>query len=266
MKIIVLLNAHGNTPVVADSVEALHKWVSKDILMLVDGGAWKKWGRDVELPVHKMQGLVHNYPKAPYRNLTYGLKGVTEQWPDFDWLCYTEYDVLFANDHFKEDLEAAEQRGVWLLGNDHRVADMKFPYLERMLREPIKESNYLLGCCWFLHRKFIERLQSINFFDNFLCMTNGFEKGWFPGYEEQGGYDFGEHLYPTLAAHFGGKVEQFANYNQQLEQWGGGNFKKYPMRWKPDLTMSDAFREASILHPVKQNSEIRLLYSRRRKS
>lgn len=256
MKIATILNAHGNTNLVSDTVDAIRTYSTKDILMVVDGAAWESWGKNVQLPIHKLEGFYHNYPKAPYRNLTYGLNVASQKWPDHDWYCYCEYDVLFTSSAFQADLEKAAEDNVWCIGNDLRIANFKFPYLEMILDTEIKDSAYLLGCCVFYSGKFIRHLKTIGFFDKFLQMTNDFEKGYFPDYEQQGGYDFGEHLYPTLAKHYGGQVRQFACYHQVFNEWIG-NFKKFPMRWKPEITLEDNFCEASIIHPVKDTSDLR---------
>ena len=66
-------------------------------------------------------------------------------------------------------------------------------------------------------------------------------------------YCFGEHLYPTLADKFGGKVEQFAWWNDQFRFWRG-NFQKYPMRGGPELDPKlEDFRGATIMHPLKKH-------------
>jgi hypothetical protein len=263
MKIATILNAHGNTQLVADTIDAIQTWVSKDILMLVDDKAWEVWGENVELPVHKMRGLYHNFRRAPYRNLTCGLKTIVDFWEGYDWYCYCEYDVLFTSDGFKKDLEDAQSQNVWCLGNDYREANYKFPFLENIIQAKLGRSQYLLGCCVFYSGAFLRKLKEVDFFNKFLLYTNGFTDGFFPGYEEQGGYDFGEHLYPTLAAHYGGGVKQLAGWNAVFEQWQG-NFQKYPMRWKPELNWNDNFHNASIMHPVKEYADIRWFHRTKR--
>ena len=115
----------------------------------------------------------------------------------------------------------------------------------------------------FYNAKFLHLLKSMNFFDSLLSWTNGFDKGFFPQFDE---YDVSEHLYPTLAAHLGGKVKHMAWWNDMFG-WAG-NFKRYPMRFRPPLGEHDYFPEASILHPVKEmGSYCRILAkaARRRK-
>jgi hypothetical protein len=269
MKIATILNAHGETDLVLDTLDSIRYYVGSNVLVVVDGAFWNSWGRSIQLPAYKIEGFQHAYVKAPYRNLTLGLNTLVRQFGNqMDWYCYCEYDVLFTSDKFKEELKKAQQENVWCIGNDHRVGNMKFPFLEKIIKSPLGPSHYLLGCCVFYSGEFIRKLIEVDFFNNFLFCTNEFSEGFFPGYEEQGGYDFGEHLYPTLASHYGGEVGQFAKWNQIFEQWQG-DFKHYPMRWKPELQLTENFHEASIMHPVKKNSELRWFHqvkrNRRRK-
>ena len=249
MKIAVTLNAHGNTELVLDTILSIKKHVTEDILVIVDGAKWESWGKITELPVHKICGFYHNYPKSPYRNITFGLMNTAKLFPDADWYCYTEYDTLFAADSFKEDLELGKNENVWLIGNDLRFGNMHFPLIERMLRTSFKNSRYLLGCCLFYNSEFIRLLENMNFFERFLWLTNDFSHGFFPGYEEQGGYDLVEHLYPTLADHFGGKVKGMAYWEDNV--WHGN--QRYAMRWKPELKPEEMSLSsgAAIFHPIK---------------
>lgn len=251
MKIAVILNAHGNTELVADTVDSIRMWVTDRILLLVDGASWNTWGRDAQLPVHKVQGLWHNCPRSPYRNITLALYNALMAWDDIDWFCYTEYDVLFGSEAFKDHLAEASKSKIYCLGNDYRTDNMKFPFLEHIVKSELHLSHYLLGCCVFHKAEYLHKLNDIGFFQDLLHRTNGFSDGYFPQYEEQGGYDFGEHLYPTLAVHLGGEIRQFAKWSRELEQWSG-DYEKFPMRWQPEIDpQTENFWGASIIHPLK---------------
>jgi len=251
MKLATIINVHGNTELVQDTLDAVRTWVTEDVLLVVDGAKWDEWGAGLEVPAYKLRGFFHGVPKSPYRNVTLALMTAHQQWPKADWYCYSEYDVLFTSSAFKEDLASAADRGVWCIGNDLRTQNFKFPFLEKMLKTQFDESKYLLGCCVFHHGDFIRKLHSEGFFNKFLNWTNIFSQGHFPDYEEQGGYDVAEHLYPTLANHYGGKVEQFATWHHSHGMWQG-NFRKYPMRWQPEIDpQQEDFPEASIVHPIK---------------
>jgi len=264
MKIASILMVHGDTECVRDTIEAIQSYVTNDILMVVDGASWKDWGKEVDLPVHKICGLYHNHPQAPYRNITLALSSVIKLFPDADWYSYTEYDTLFCSSNFKEDLRKAEVEKVWCMGNDCRSGELEMPLIESMLKTEIPVTKYLLGCCIFYYRDFLLKLKHIDFFDKFLFLTNDFANGFFPGYLEQGGCDFAEHLYPTLAYQLGGKVRGQAFYDE--EGWHG-NYERYPIRWIPELDPeTEIFPDAYIIHPLKTyDNPIRAYHREKRK-
>ena len=267
MKIATILSVHKGPEVVVDTLDSVRTWIGDKVLMLVDGAHWD-WAANMELPAVKLKGFYHDLPKSPYRNVTLGLMHAQRLWPDMDWYCYCEYDVLFTSSAFKSDLEDAAKRGVWLLGNDYNEGNIRLPLLEKMMKTKFDGSKYLLGCCLFHRGDFLRKLAELNFFDRFLFWTNPFSGGFFPDYDAQGGYDVVEHLYPTLAHHFGGKVESFANYhrNSLLGPWWGGNFRKYPMRWQPTIDPEkENFPEACVFHPLKlPDHPIRLFHKIKR--
>lgn len=260
MKIVTVLNSHGHTECTLDTIESIRTFVGPDILLVVDGLKWE-WGRDLDAPVYKLQGFRHGVNKAPYRNIALALRGAVGLWQDYDWLCYTEYDVLFASTRFHRNLELADENGVWMLGNDGHVDDKEIPLVNSLLGRKLKNSYYLLGCCQFFSRKFLDKLVEINFFDKFLHMTGGFEEGHMPGYS---GYDVSEHMYPSLCRHFGGNIGVFASYDE-MGNWHGAH-KYFPLRWRPDLDMTHQdLSEASIMHPIKDfNNPIRVLQREKR--
>jgi len=262
MNIATILNTHENSNVFHDTLDSICKWMSEDVLVLVDGASWNQFAKE-DLPVYKLEGLRHGYSRSPYRNIALGLKQAWELWQNkIDWYCYIEYDCLVGSNEFINDLETADKLGVWCLGNDYRVGDIKFSLLESMLKTKIKESHYLLGCCVFYKNSFIKKLVDIDFFDKFLYLTNDFTEGFFPNYEEQGGYDLSEHLYPTLAVNYGGKVGQFATWSEPYQRWAG-SYIKYPLRFRPELDHDCT--KASIMHPIKEyDNPIREYHRRKR--
>jgi hypothetical protein len=171
-----------------------------------------------------------------------------------------EYDVLFASDRFRKNLEIADKKDVWMLGNDGHVDDKQLPLIESLVGSKFRSTYYLLGCCQFFSWKFLAKLQEIDFFERFLFLTNQFSPGVFPAY---GGYDISEHLYPTLCRHFGGAVGVFATWDRG--KWHGA-YRHFPMRWRPELDPeTENFAEASILHPLKNyNHPIRAYHRERR--
>lgn len=241
MRICTVVNAHGNTDVLLDTIDSITTYVGRDALVLCDGSTWESWGRDVALPVPKVQGFRHGWPRAPYRNVALGLMTLHQQHPDSDWYCYTEYDVLFASSSFKKDLKG------WCVGSNYREIPTELTLVEKIARMPLADGRYLLGCCVFYNGEFIRKLVSMDFFERFLYYTNEFTKDFFPGFDE---YDLSEFLYPTLAHTLGGEITGLSAWTDYPGLWRG-NFKKYPLRFRPDLDPSEVFPEASILHPVK---------------
>lgn len=263
MKIATLINTH-KTDILLDTYESIKSYVSDDILIIVDGYDWEDWGKNLSSDLNVKEGYVHNYPKSPYRNYTLGLQELYKQYPTSDWYCYCESDVLFVSESFKYHLKNSPE--TWMLGNDLRFSNkIKFPYLNKIIGEEIKETSYFLGCCLFFNKKFIKKLVEIDFFNKFLDATKEFKTGHFPDCDEQQVYDIGENLYPTLAHHYGGELKQLAVWNQAFNHWAGQNFREFPMRWKPEITWDDNFREASILHPVKTNLDLRWFHKVKRK-
>ena len=55
----------------------------------------------------------------------------------------------------------------------------------------------------------MQQAMKLNFFERFLyCIQMIFHNGFFPGFCD--GWDLSEHMLPTLAKHWGGEVQQFA--------------------------------------------------------
>lgn len=246
-----VLNVHDDVDCALDTIDSIKKYVGGNILVIVDGVHWKKWEK-VNVPAHKMCGFQHGCAKSPYRNVALGIKSAWDLWgSQSKWICYTEYDVLFTSDFFKKNLEAAEEMGVWMLGNDGHIDDKEMPLVESMIKEKFKSYYYLLGCCQFFSCEFMKKLDEIDFFDKFLNLTNQFTQGYMPGYS---GCDISEHMYPSLCRHFGGNVGVFASYDE-MGQWHG-HYRYFPMRWRPNINFeTENFEESSIMHPIKDISD-----------
>jgi hypothetical protein len=255
MKISCVLNVHGNTETVLDTLDAIKRWVTDDILVIVDGSKWE-WGEQLVIPAHKMRGFVQHTSRSPYRNVALGIQQAWGMWPDSDWLCYVEYDTLFTSDRFRQNLELADKQNVWMLGNDGRFEHFTVPWLESLTGK-MQNGYYLLGCCQFFSKQFLQKLEETGFLEKFLHLSNGFSNH-VPGYS---GYDISEYMYPTLARYWGGNVGVFASWDGQ--KWHGAH-GYFPMRWKPEI--EDDFPQASIIHPLKSyNHPIRVLHREKRR-
>lgn len=250
-EISIVLNCHANENLVKDTLESVKKYVTDNIIVLIDGCSWEDWGKNVNLGSEKLKGLYHGKNKAPYKNLTYGLLKIHERYPNSDWFCYIEPDVLFVSDRFKEDLNDC-----WCIGSDLRYYQYNLPFFVNMTKFQFKHYCYLLGCCVFYHKDFIKKLKELNIFEKIINWTSGFQSDSFPDYSEQNGYDFGEILFPSMAEYLGGKIKEFSRYDSHSELWQG-NFEKYPIRFKPEINDCN-LSKASIVHPIKDtNSMIR---------
>ena len=313
MKIAAIIQAHNDDDVVLDTIDSVKRWMTTDILTVVDGVSWGGIDKDKFSSSHLVRGLNHGLPNNPYRNVFFGLKQAYDKWPDKDWYCYLEYDCLVTSNSFESDLKKAEKSNYWLLGTDLRMKKCKFPFVEKIIDKKFNETFYVLGCFYFLHRNYIAALNDLNFFDKFLSLTNHFSNGFFPmgsgradclaGHRNGSQnmvntfgpiFDLSEELIPTLAYYLGGKIGSLsfwgdgsthphkaivgANRMPTTSQtamddsthnslgWYG-NYRKYPVRWRPDLNSNENFIESAIMHPLKTyDHPIRQYHRHRRDS
>lgn len=256
MKVAALVNVHDDLPIMTDTIESLEFNLTKDILVVFDGYA-KDRAINFMPHLRKIVGFEHGLAKSPYRNIALGLKKLYEFFPDSDWFCYTEYDSLFTSRKILDDLEKNED--IWLLGCELQQSPISMRTMELMLKFEFKDVRSILGCCLFFSKKYMEKLEEIDFFNRFLWYTNAFERGFFPEFV---GYDISEHIYPTLAIHLGGKVKELSHWDNFSSIWRG-DFKKYSIRWRPQI--EQFFPESVILHPIKNyDDHIRQYFRRRR--
>ena len=249
MKIATLLNVHSNPELVLDTLDSIRHYMTEDILVIIDGAYWNQWA-GVDLPAYKLKGFNHNWYKSPYRNIVLGLLTLGDHWINkADWFCYIEYDCLVGSSNFKKDLIEAEQQGYWCAGNDYRQKQtVNLSILEKIVQGKFEEIVYLLGACIFYHKDFIKLALEKELFQRFLFYTNPFQRGFFPFYDA---WDMTEHALPTMVKHFGGKIKQFASYNQNTGMWGG-NYRKFPIRFRPEIEYNpDLFLQGAIIHPIK---------------
>lgn len=243
------MNVHNNPELVLDTLDSISTFMTSDILVVIDGTSHHF--DNIKLPVHTLKGFNHNHKRSPYRNIALGLKNLFTLFPDKTWYAYMEADCLVTSERFRYNLEMAEKQKIWMLGNDGRVElDLNLSFLESLLGDSLKKhSYYLLGCCQFFHRDFLQKIH--DFFDTLLNATAGFNPGEIPWYN---GYDISEHLYPTLARYFGGNIGVFATY--AVDQWHGSH-KVFPIRFRPEI--EEIYPETSIIHPIKNHiSPIRI--------
>lgn len=267
MNIAAIVHTHGDPQLTWDTVDSVKHYATDKVLVLVDEAGWDQFDL-TNAPANMLKGFYHGYHKAPYRNVILGLFAATQHWPDVDWILYLEFDALIGSSVFKNDLEWATKQNVWLMGNDYRNKQtVQFPLVEMMLKTKFEEVVYLLGAVLFYHKDFIKKCMEENFFERFLYYTNDFKNGFFPGYTGPAAWDLIEHMMPTLAKHWGGNVRQFAKWSQSARTWIEGNYRRYPIRWQPDLfDVEHEFIQASIMHPLKKNDEPIRIYHREKRN
>jgi hypothetical protein len=246
MQVSVVLNVHANPAVVLDTIESIQTYMSKDILVVVDGSSTAF--DHISLPVPKIKGFPHNVPKSPYRNVALGLMSLQKMYPESQYYCYTEYDCLFTSNKILENLQYASNNDIWMLGSDGHVDELEIPVVESIVKGKFDGSYYLLGACQFFGKPFMDKLVEINFFEKLLVTTSPYSGGFFPLYN---GYDISEHMYPTMARYFGGKIGVFSTYDYVYNKWHG-NYEAFPIRWKPELDPeTENFPNSCIMHPIK---------------
>jgi hypothetical protein len=245
VKIATVISAHAFPEIVKDTIDAVKFNMTDKILVVVDKAGWKIFENE---DMNKICGLYHNHHCSNYKNYIFGIKSLYEMYPDCDWYCWLEYDVLITSPWFKRDLELAHKKGVWMLGCDLREYPFEFTLLQNILKEgTIKTSRYLLGCCHFIHRDFLDKLYPTGFFDRFAEATKKFEQGYFPNYER---YAFEEEVLPTIVHHFDGKIQELSCWNEDNNEWRGSSM--YPVRFRPEIDPGELSATASIIHPVKE--------------
>jgi len=264
VKLSIVLHAHKDAEIVQDTIDSYEKYGTENILVAVDGVS-PEWASKISKPHFigfRNQTYLLGKSHSSYRNFTLGMMKLFKQFPDCDWYCSSEYDVIFGSDAFKKELNTVPKQ-TWCVGFNFKRTKMNLPLFEAITKKPMPIQNYLIGCCMFFKREFIEKMYNENVFHNILNYTNGFDHGSFPGYSEQGGYDFTECLFPTLVGYMGGGIRNLSDWNSKHKLWRG-NHVTYPVRW-PELVTIQEGKEASILHPCKNYDDPIRIYHREKR-
>lgn len=226
-----ILNVHSDEELILDTINSISTYMTNKILIVVDGASWESLKN---LPGNKVKGFHHGSSKSPFRNVALGIKTAYERYKKVDWFCYMEQDVLVTSNKFKEYLTP----DIWILGNNGHPDNLPVPAIDAIIgKESAKYSYYLLGCCQFMNKNFIQKLvEEYDFFNRFLGGSYGFT-----------GYDMSEYLYPTLVRCFGEKVGILASWSEKHRVFRGSHY--FPMRYRPEIEEDSP--EASLVHPVK---------------
>lgn len=253
MKIATILSAHENSEVYRDTLDSIRKYMSNDIMVLIDGFAWNQFKEE---KVDKIEGFRHGKASAPVRNMALGLMEAWARWGEsVNWYCYIEYDCLVGSSEVFNHLSMADERGFWLLGNQLRKMDGHIPELDRLCGLQKIRLYSLLGCCLFFSTRFMRELNKNKMFNTILENANFFttEFNFSKNIAARGPknvYDSSEFIYPSLAVHYGGTMEEMAHWDEKVRKWNG-NYLFYPMRFMPELSSEDPFHRACIMHPLK---------------
>ena len=262
MKLSVVVNCHENSLTLKDTLDSISCYLSKDILLVCDSYKKDEF-KDIK-NVYKIDGLIHNYSKSPYKNVALGLFNAYQIWnKNVDWYCYIEPDCLISKNNILQDLQ---QTDAWMCGNNLRSGklsdknifiDGKIAFIEKIINKTLDDNfYYMLGCCVFFKNEFLEKLVQLDFFNKFIFFTNSLYSGNYINYR---GYDISEHLYPTLCYNLGGKIKEFANFDNINSP--NGDYKKYYMRFRPELGLADfeICKNSYIMHPLKSHDNLRVL-------
>ncbi len=232
------MNTNKESDITNDTIDSIDQFITNNIIVITDA---KTENLNIEYPLIK--GFSVNQ-KTLYKNVALGLDTLYKLYPDSEWYGYMEYDCLVTSNHILSTLDKAKESDVWLLGCDGRVDFEPLPLIEEIIGEKILHRYKMLGCCLFFHHDFLQKLNEINFFTKLLEKTSIVEE--IVGFK---GYDFSEHVYPSLVRHY---KKQLGVLSYWFENSWHGNYRRYPMRFRPYLTEDDDFPEACILHPIKE--------------
>lgn len=248
MEVAVVMNVHGRVDVVRDTIDSIRTWMSNKIVIVVDQLGWEHF-KDFEYPdTHVVCGLPHGKPKSPYKNFCVGFNEVYKKWPNVDWFCYTEYDMVVVSDQFREDLEFGTQNGISCMGRRYyKIGNRRKDHWMAMqiLGNRDLPIYKMLGALMFFSRPCVEGLMKFNFFSEVLERSKDYQGTKFPGFC---GFAVEEILFPSAAAAFG-----------PIHDLGSDLAGKYLVRpgWQP-VGLEEIRPHTTFAHPIKKMDERRL--------
>lgn len=243
MIISTVVQAHKNPSFVNQNIKMVKKNVGQNVICMIDSANWKEFENE-KMECETLCGYYHNDKRNPYKNFAHGMNQLYKRFPESEWFCNSEFDVFFKNDNFKEDLERfRKEHNAGLVGFNLRIAPFDCPFINSLFKRKFDVGYYLIGCCMFFHKSYMNKLINVNFFERFLNYTAPFTSSYLPCEE----YDISEHLYPSLAASLNEPVMSFENAESSV--FGKG---KYFVRFKPEVTKEVVDDDKySIIHPYK---------------
>lgn len=241
MDLVFIINVHDNSQTVRDTIDAVKLWGSDDIVLSVDGLAWSKFSEFNYRNVIPLRGVDHGINRSPYKNMTLGLSEAYNKWPDKDWYCYMEYDVLILSDLFKYQLEIAARRGVSCVGFEHgyTAGSNDAWLLSKLFDKEINYKHKMIGCFMCFSNACMKFWDQHNFFGNLLTQTASYSGADFPNFTD---YAVEEILFPTAASLAGPLLTFNAGCSQS---------SRYLVRFMPEVTQNEITNETTIVHPIK---------------
>ncbi|MCK9458457.1 MAG: hypothetical protein M0R80_02290 [Proteobacteria bacterium] len=243
MNIVTIINVHTDPELVQHTIGSVKKWVTDKIVVVVDQ---RNWDAFKNFPFQNIDLIKGAFNAPPYKNIAIGMNYAYAKYPNADWYNYIEYDVLYLNDFFKEDL--IKRSNCANLGFCHCIAgcqtDGDLP--RKILNKPELQAEYMLGAVNFYSNNCVQQLMSFDFFNEVLNQTNnGYN---FPNF---GHVTVEEIIYPTAAGAFG-PVDNLTDYANPLKISGyGSTCERYAVRYIPNIELDDVTPLTSIIHPSK---------------
>lgn len=227
MRFAVTVATYANPSVTAQTVADIKSHLTDQVVTVVDAKGWHLFNNvDCDL----IRGQPHGLPFNSHLNQIIGLNHTFNTF-DADWYGHVEWDVLIRGNVLKQDLETTSKDN-WMAGFDLREWEAPWPFLSEKIGIKIEKTRYVLGCCQFYRRHFLESLWKTGFVRE-IVKSSGFWRDKWPDYKE---YSTDEAIIPSVCRAMGGGV---------LDLKGD----KYAVRYRPVWTeLPDA---AEVIHPVK---------------
>ncbi|WP_134699057.1 hypothetical protein [Ammoniphilus sp. YIM 78166] len=255
--IVYALLAHENEEALLRQVRNIKKFNRKDTqIVLYNGGFNKDFGKITE----KLENI-HICPYSrPFEPLMTGrmfydvARWLKENRVKYNYLVYTEYDMMFVNHGFEDRLDELLMGYdcIWKFTKTYKAYDQKiWKPAERLLKEQEAWKDILPGN------------QIYRTSNPLQCYKRKIVKKMLARIDEERMEQFfssvkvrnlGEMLYPTLAAVSGAKFRRYPK-----------PFRKF-LRWKPSLTIKEVKKakkhgDIYVVHPVKDEEVQDWLYS-----
>jgi len=161
MKIVTALYTHYDDDMTLDTLDSIKTWMTEDVIVILDGANTHNYKERIKDTIIKV-GLPHGSAKSTHKNMALSIDHLHSQWPDADWYCFIEPDVILLNDSYKKELNEG-----WVRGTDYRDNPWDLPLLNEIVEFEVPIGCYFIGCIQFLHNDFVKKLYEMDFFNRF---------------------------------------------------------------------------------------------------